>query len=174
MHNARNYDERITIGGVPTPDDLAQLAEIGFRTVVDLRDEEEKFGGTVEKKAEALGLGYLSIPVVRRSIDTVTLDAFYHAVFRRGTAPLYVFSRYGKRPLALLLLLEAIARGKPVLWIFQKAAEFGLNLEGDECLHTFLVKSIGHKEIATMVDSIQLYRPDLPIWSVHARALKHV
>jgi uncharacterized protein (TIGR01244 family) len=170
MRNARNYDERITIGGVPDADDLEQLRELGFRTLVDLRDDEEKFGGKVEKRARALGLEYIGIPVVRSGIDTSTLDEFYHAVYRRGTAPLYVFSRFGKRPLALLLLLEAVARGEPVRKVFTKASEFGLDLEGDDCLHRFLVKSLQHREIMALVESIREYRPDLQLWTVHERS----
>ena len=45
MKNGRKFDERITIGGVPDNEDLEQLKELGLQTVIDVRDEEERFGG---------------------------------------------------------------------------------------------------------------------------------
>ena len=62
MKNARRFNERITIGVVPDDDDLVQLKELGFRTLVDLRDEDERFGGRAERRIVALGLTYFSIP----------------------------------------------------------------------------------------------------------------
>ena len=63
MKNARKFDERITIGGVPDNEDLAQLKELGYKTLIDVRDEEEKFGGYVEKKSLTLGFTYVNIPI---------------------------------------------------------------------------------------------------------------
>jgi DNA-binding NtrC family response regulator len=50
MRNARRSDERITIGLVPDSDDLEQLRSIGYRTLVDVRDEDEKLGGSAQRK----------------------------------------------------------------------------------------------------------------------------
>ena len=44
MINAKRFDDRITIGGVPVQEDLHQLKEIGYKTLVDVRDNDEKFG----------------------------------------------------------------------------------------------------------------------------------
>jgi protein tyrosine phosphatase (PTP) superfamily phosphohydrolase (DUF442 family) len=63
MKNARKFYARITIGGVPDNEDLAQLKELGYTPLIDVHDEEEKFGGYVEKKSLALGFRYVSIPI---------------------------------------------------------------------------------------------------------------
>ena len=61
MRNARKYDDRITIGGVPDSEDLNQLKDLGYKTLIDLREEAEKFGGLVQRLAEAMG--FRSLPV---------------------------------------------------------------------------------------------------------------
>ena len=49
MKNAKKFDERITIGGVPDNEDLKQLKKQGYKTLIDVRDEEEKFRVYLEK-----------------------------------------------------------------------------------------------------------------------------
>lgn len=161
MRNAKRFDDRITVGGVPTSEDLAQLKELGYRTIVDLRDEEEKFGGFVEKRSQAVGLRYVSIPIRREAILSSDVVRFCEVVFERNSAPVYAFSRFGKRPLALLLLFEAVARGTALPAIFKKASSFGLNLEGDLTLQTFLVDFYNAGKATPIVASVRAARPDL-------------
>ncbi len=161
MKNARKYDSRVTIGAVPDSEDLQQLRDLGYRTLIDLRDDDEKFGGVVEKRGRELGMAYIGIPIVR---DEITMDqvlAFYQDVYRRGSGPLYCFSRHGKRPLALLLLLEAVAQHKPLSFIFRRAAKFGMNLEGDLSLNAFLTEFYNSGKMEPIVAAIRQLRPEL-------------
>jgi uncharacterized protein (TIGR01244 family) len=161
MKNARKFDERITIGGVPDSEDLAQLKELGYKTLIDVRDEEEKFGGLVEKRVTTLGLKYLNIPIYREEIKMEDVVEFYHAIYEKGSAPIYAFSRFGKRPLAFLLLFEAVAKSEPLPQIFKKASRFGLDLEGDLSLRTFLVDFYNSGRVEPVAESIRKLRPDL-------------
>lgn len=161
MLNARRYDGRITLGGVPTEEDVAQLKELGYRTLVDVRSVDERFGGRVRAHAEAVGLHVVDIPISREAIEMEDVERFYFAVFERGSAPLYVFSRFGKKPLAFLLLLEAVAAKQPLHAILRRASAFGLPLEGDLWLQEFLVHLMNTGEIQPVVDSIAKLRPDL-------------
>ena len=161
MRNARRYDDRITIGSVPDSEDIAQLKELGYKTIIDLRDEEEKFGGMVEKRSTATGLKYIKIPILREEIRMDDVVDFYHAIYEKGSAPIYAFSRFGKRPLAFLLLFEIVANEKPLPTIFKRASKFGLDLEGDMTLRSFLVDFYNSGCIEPVVDSIRTLRPDL-------------
>lgn len=161
MKNARKFDDRITIGGVPDSEDLAQLKELEYKTIIDLRDEQEKFGGYVEKKASSLGFSYINIPIQRDEIKIDDVTQFYHAVYKKGSAPLYCFSRFGKKPLAFLLLFEAVAKGEPLYMIFRKASTFALDLQGDLSLQAFLVNFYNAGNIEPIVAAIREYRPDL-------------
>jgi uncharacterized protein (TIGR01244 family) len=161
MRDARKFDARISIGGVPDSEDLEQLRELGFKTVIDTRDDDEKYGGKVETRVKALGLTYVGIPVVRDRIEMEDVREFFEQVYRKGSAPLYCFSRYGKRPLAFLLLFEAVATKKPLAYIFQKANRFGINIEGDALLHEFLVNYYNEGRMNPLVADIRALRPDL-------------
>ncbi len=161
MRNARKMDSRITVGQVPDSSDLEQLSSIGFKTLVDVRDDEEKFGGFIEKKARDLGLRYVSIPVRREEIKLADVTRFYEAIYEKSSAPLYVFSRYGKKPLAFILLLEAVANGDPLGRVFQRASRIGIDLYGDIALQSFLVKFYNAGCMEEVVASIRKLRPDL-------------
>ena len=162
MRNARKYNTRITLGGVPTRDDLFQMQTLGYRTVVDLRDNEEKFGGQVQRWCNDLELRYVDIPIRRTAITIDDATRFYATVFAEGVAPLYLFSRFGKRPLALLLLLQALLWQQPLVRVFQSAGEFGLDLEGDLCLRSFLVDCYNRKrEYAPLLQKFASERPGL-------------
>lgn len=162
MRNARKYDDRITLGLVPDSEDLEQLKSLGYRTLVDVRDEQEKFGGLVEKRALKLGLRYVNVPIDREEIGTEELEKFYQALYEKGAEPLYVFSRYGRKPLAFLLLLEAVAKGDPLYKIFQKARRFGLGgLDGDLSLQSFLVNMINSPSLKRFLEVITRDRPGL-------------
>ena len=161
MRDARRLDGRITIGAVPDSEDLDQLVELGFKTLIDVRDADEKFGGLVEKRARERGLTYISIPMVRGAITIDEVLVFHRQVYRRGSAPLYCFSRYGKRPLALLLLFEAVASHQPLVYVYRKAATFGLDLQGDAVLDAFLVDFYNTGRMESVVAAIREVRPDL-------------
>jgi len=161
LKNARKFDERITLGGVPDNEDLAQLKELGYKTLIDLRDEEEKFGGNVEKKSLALGFKYISIPMRREEIKNEDVTKFYEAAYEKGSAPLYCFSRFGKKPLAFLLLFEAVAKGDPLQVVYRKATTFALDLQGDLPLQAFLVNFYNAGAIEPIVQTMRKLRPDL-------------
>jgi len=161
MMNAFRFDTRITIGAVPSGEDFDQLRSLGYKTLVDVRDPKEKFGQAVERAAATHSITYVSIPVDRSQITIENVVDFYRAVFRKGSAPIYAFSRFGRRPLAFLLLFDAVRGDKALRDVFSSASGFGLNLEEDECLHSFLVAFFRNPDYRRIVDSIRDLRPDL-------------
>lgn len=161
MKNAKKYDDRITIGLVPSSEDLEQLKELGYKTIIDLRDETEKFGGLVERRAVALGFVYKSIPVARSSISLKDAKRFYEEVYRRGSAPLYVFSRVGKKPLVFLLLFETVAKKEALVHIYRKADKMGFRLQGDLAFQSFLFSLVNSGELQEIVHEIRKSRADI-------------
>lgn len=161
MENAFKFDDRITIGTVPILDDLIQLKDLGYRTLVDLRAESERFGGRVRGKAEAMGFDFIDFPVSRDAIQIDDLKRFYSIVHREAAAPMYLFSRFGKKPLAFLLIFEAVARGDPVSRIFRRASRFGLSLAGDMCIQEFIVNLMNSCYVDEVLESVRELRPEL-------------
>jgi adenylylsulfate kinase len=170
MKNALRLDQNITLGTVPDPLDLEQLRDIGYHTLVDLRSDDEKFGGYVETRARAMGLKYISVPITRSHFHFDDLVRFYRVVYDQTQAPFYVFSRFGKKPAAFLVLLEVIARREPVLSVSRRASQLGFNLEGDLCLQGFLVELFNGNRRAELEQLIAELRPDLRDLAAEAKS----
>lgn len=161
MRNARRMDEHITIGRVPDREDLSQLRDLGYRTVLDVRETEERFNGGVERRARELGLIYESIPVRRDRIEISDVKSFFRIVHDPDRVPIYVFSRFGKKPLAFLLLFEVVARGESMGKLFLRASRLGVDLKGDLALQSFLVDFYNRGNIDEIRSLVQQLRPDL-------------
>jgi uncharacterized protein (TIGR01244 family) len=163
MRNARKYNDRVTIGGVPDREDLAQLKELGYKTLIDLREETEKFGGLVNKTADEMGFRFIEIPIYRSEIKIEDVKRFYQVIYEKGSAPIYAFSRFGRKPLAFLLIFDGVANQEKHLIhkVIRKASEFGINLHGDLVLQEFLIDLLSSGELESIVESIRELRPDL-------------
>jgi|GEM_PF-679059 len=161
MRNAIKFDVHLALGRVPDADDLAQLKDLRYRTVVDVRDDREKFGGYVEKRAVEAGFKYVNIPVSREAIKLPDVLRFYRVVYDRANAPIYAFSRFGKKPLAFLVLLEAVANGESLHRVYQRASRIGLDLRGDLCLQSFLVEFFNNGRTNEVTSALRKLRPEL-------------
>ena len=163
MKNARKYNDRITIGEVPSKDDLMQLKELGYKTLIDLREETEKFGGQVKKTASEMGFRFIEIPINRSGILIEDVKLFYQAIYEKGSAPIYTFSRFGRKPLAFLLIFDGVANQEKNLIhkVIRKASEFGINLQGDLVLQEFLIDLLSSGDLKPIVESIRELRPNL-------------
>jgi protein tyrosine/serine phosphatase len=60
IKNFGQMDERFYRGGQPKEADYKALAELGIKTVIDLRKDSETYE---QRKVEALGMRYVSIPM---------------------------------------------------------------------------------------------------------------
>jgi uncharacterized protein (TIGR01244 family) len=70
----------LAIAGQPTPEAVAKLPGLGFRTVVNLRAEGEP--GVAEEKAavEAAGMRYVHVPVTAATLKPEDVDAVARAL----------------------------------------------------------------------------------------------
>jgi uncharacterized protein (TIGR01244 family) len=64
----------LAAAGQPTPEGLARLKEMGFKTVINLRTEKE---GAKDEEAvvKAAGLSYVSVPVTAETLSPADADA---------------------------------------------------------------------------------------------------
>ena len=91
----------LAVAGQPTPETLAQLAELGFRTVVNLRTDSEP--GVTEERAvvEGQGLRYVHVPVTPQSFSQADNLFFAEAAKHDGYDPDVGSSGLEKRNLHL-------------------------------------------------------------------------
>ncbi len=72
LYNGRQINADLLVGGQPSPEQIQAMAEVGYRSVVNLRGEGE--GGSWEARPllQELDLAYLHLPVA--SSDDLTPD----------------------------------------------------------------------------------------------------
>ena len=94
IKNFGQMDDRFFRGGQPKKDEYQELAALGIKTVIDLRDDPTEY----EKgSVEALGMKYVNIPMSDSSYpETAKLDAFLKLVDDPSTGKFYVHCAGGR------------------------------------------------------------------------------
>src|SRR5918993_3482169 len=97
-------NEQITVGSQPDEQQLKHLAAEGFKSIINLRTDDEK-GQTMSPvdegdKAQHLGLMYEHLPVTADGIKPAQVDRF-REVIAGMVAPIYVHCAKGKRAAAM-------------------------------------------------------------------------
>jgi uncharacterized protein (TIGR01244 family) len=126
MDTIRKITNELAIAGQPSLDELQQLAEVGYRSVVNLRSPHEiGFLDGEQEKAEYLGLSYANIPI---HLTTLKLDDVISVIQQliRLPTPMLVHCDNGIRSSIIVLMQIAIEQGIRAEDAFQNVAERGL------------------------------------------------
>ena len=122
----RAITNHISIGGQPDENDIQSLQEKGFRTIVNLRTEDDEgFRASEEHEVESKGLNYAAIPVSPALLDDLAVQRFAGALSSDDAPPAYVHCGSGGRAGLLTLLHLAVQNG----WTLQETLETGKELD---------------------------------------------
>jgi protein tyrosine phosphatase (PTP) superfamily phosphohydrolase (DUF442 family) len=128
LKNASQPLEGVGTAGQPEPRHLEQLADAGYRTILDLRGSDEDRGFDERAKATDAGLTYLNIPV-GKSLPDGAIDRVRAVLADTSNRPLLVHcgsaSRVGGSMIPYLVLDEGMDPEEAV----RKAKEIGLASE---------------------------------------------
>jgi protein tyrosine/serine phosphatase len=118
VKNFGQVTEQYFRGAQPKQEEYAQLAALGVKTVIDLRDETERFAKT---KAEAAGLVYINVPMSDTKYPPEeTVARFLSLVKDQTNFPIFVHCRGGRhRTGALTAVYRMTFQG----WDINKAYE---------------------------------------------------
>jgi len=119
-------DERVSTGGQPTPAQLATLKDLGFRTVVNLREPEEFDAAGEAAAARDLGLAYVTIPVKTAGPKSEQVDAFLDALKDPAVFPVFLHCGSGNRVGAFWMIRRVIVDRWSVYDAEQEALQIGL------------------------------------------------
>lgn len=94
IKNFGQMDERFFRGGQPKKDEYSELAALGIKTVIDLREDPELY----EKPAvEALGMRYVNIPMIAKKYpEAGDVELFLKLVDNPQTGKFYVHCAGGR------------------------------------------------------------------------------
>lgn len=102
----------LAAAGQPSPEALASLKDLGFRTVVNLRTEQEN--AAAEKPiVESQGLRYVSVPVTPDSFRLEDVLAVQAVLDDSSSGPVLLHCASSNRVGGVVAVLEA-RRGKPL------------------------------------------------------------
>lgn len=112
LPNGRTPFEGVLTGGQPTDEQLADLAEAGYRTVINLRSDGEE-GNTDPSDVEGLGMTYIAIPI--ESAETLNEEnaRLLADTLDNAEGPVVVHCGSGNRVGALFALKAFYVDGSP-------------------------------------------------------------
>lgn len=129
--NIRKIDDAISVAPQISPDDVAEIARLGFRTLVANRPDHEEPGqpamAELEQAARGHGITWVYLPVESGNILDEDVDAFA-PMFEDAEKPVLAFCRSGTRCSVLWALSSA--RHMPLEPIIQRAGQAGYDLRG--------------------------------------------
>lgn len=132
MPDIRRIDDQISVAPQLWPEEMVEVAALGFKGVVNNRPDDEEPGqpGDAEMReaAEAAGLAYTAIPITHAGFSHPQIDAMA-AALAAADGPVLAYCRSGTRSCNLWALTTAKAGGDPEA-ITAKGAGAGYNLAG--------------------------------------------
>lgn len=135
MVQAMKIDEKVSVGGQPSPEDLKRLAAEGFKTVVNMRkagEEEQPLSPEEEREqVEKLGLRYEHFPVAKEDMTPLVADEFRQQL-PEWQEPVFVHCKSGKRSGAMVMIDRAVRQGWSGDETLQKAEQMGFECDVPE------------------------------------------
>lgn len=127
----RKLTDDVSVGAQITPDEVKELKDLGFRSILSNRPDGEEFGqpdfSQIEAAAEEQGLETRHVPAVSGALSEEVAREFARAV-EEMPKPVYAHCRSGTRSTMLWAIGEAGKRSADE--IIRIAGEAGTDLSG--------------------------------------------
>ncbi len=108
--NISRIDDKYSTCAQLSDDDLNEVAEAGYKTVVNFRPDDEGgvaqvLSATLATEADRLGLHYAHIPVIPSQVSVENIEAFI-ALLAQAPEPILGFCRTGNRANKLYQIVQ--------------------------------------------------------------------
>lgn len=137
MDNAMKINDQVTVGQQPSEDQIEQLRQQGFKTIVNFRtegEEDQPLSPQAEgERVEAAGMEYLHVPVSMKAMGPETVDQF-RAKFADLPKPVYAHCKGGKRAGAMVMMHFSCEHGVTGEQTLQKSQEMGFECDQPELI----------------------------------------
>ena len=115
IKNFGQMDDRFYRGAQPKEKEFKELAQLGIRTIIDLREDPESYE---KPMVESLGMTYVHIPMVAKKYPTPeALDLFLKTVNDPNTGKFYVHCAGGRHRTGVM---GAVYRFRFYNWDFEQ------------------------------------------------------
>jgi uncharacterized protein (TIGR01244 family) len=136
MINEQKINDRITIGGRPSVEEIEDLKARGFRTIINLLTPDEEGNAHEERDVEDRGLTYSAVPVSPALLDDVAVARFSQAV-DSSDGPVAVHCKSGGRAGVMTLLHLGVSHGWTVERTLEEAEKIGAKIGPDSPYREF-------------------------------------
>lgn len=126
MEIIRKINDELAIAGQITSEQLEQLAEAGYRSVLNLRSPDEAgFQNNEQLNPQLLGLQYINLPVKATEINPqVALQVFEK--INELPKPTLIHCDSGMRSATMIFMYIATRQGISLDLVFRQAIHLGL------------------------------------------------
>lgn len=135
MQNVMKINDQITVGAQPSEEQIKELREEEFKTVVNFRTESEEdqpLSPQAEgEKTKEWGMDYYHLPVSKESMSPGVVDQFRQK-FTELPKPVFAHCSKGKRAGAMIMMHIASEQGMTGEQTLQKAEEMGFECDQPE------------------------------------------
>ncbi len=121
--------ENISVAGQISEAQIAQLSELGFQAVLNVRSPQEN--GTLpdeQRQVEALGLPYVNLPVSLQSLDNTLINHVVEQI-NQLPKPLLVHCGSALRATFMVMLYRVTREGLSLAAAKAEAAELGFDID---------------------------------------------
>ena len=118
--------EYVATAGQPDEEHFEQLAEAGYKTVIDTRSAEEDPGFDEPEVVRQAGMEYVNIPVGHETVEEETFERFRELMRDPECRPVLVHCSSANRVGALLVPYLVLDEGKSTEEAEEIATEVGL------------------------------------------------
>ena len=126
MEVIRKINDELAIAGQILPEQFKQLADQGFKSVLNLRSPDEKgFSSNEQQQAEAFGLYYANVPAQIESIDDESAMSVLQYI-KELPKPGLVHCKNGALAAAMVLMHIAIRQGATMNQAIERVEQLGL------------------------------------------------
>ncbi len=117
IQNFHRVNDRVAVGGQPTPEQIKLLSEEGFNAIINLREESEFNDGAQFHEARDMGVLFIRVPVSMTDPTDAQVAKFLEVTDDASIYPVFIYCAEGNRA-AGLWMIRRVLRDK---WTFEKA-----------------------------------------------------
>ena len=126
--NFARVETTVACAGVTHVEAIPQIKQMGFVSIINLRESSEP-GADVEAEeaaAKTVGLRYYHVPFNGQSPDPAAADKFLEAITTAGTEPAYIHCSGGNRAAAMWMIKRLVVDHWDVDRATKEATDLGL------------------------------------------------
>lgn len=146
MDNIKQINDNISIAmGQPTPEDLQQAAQEGYKSVLNLRSPQEEGALSDEQQhAETAGLRYVNLPVRPDALSQEQTDQVMQQIDQLPK-PLLAHCKSGLRSGAMALMYLATREGLSAETAMAKGKQMGFDCESSPQMKQFFQQYVSEQ-----------------------------